>query len=133
MNVNWQTPLNINSNVFVGVNLSNVKLKVPCGKKAVYQAASVWTNFNPIEEQCTLNSTELSQKSQISFYPNPAKDKINFSADIKEVKIYSTNGQLLKTKFSVKELEVCSLLKGNYIMVITDKSGNTNSHQLIKE
>ena len=48
--VAWQTPLAINSNVFFFLTLSDITLKVPEGTVASYQAATVWTDFSPIEE-----------------------------------------------------------------------------------
>jgi BspA type Leucine rich repeat region (6 copies)/Concanavalin A-like lectin/glucanases superfamily/Secretion system C-terminal sorting domain/Ig-like domain CHU_C associated len=50
--VNWQTPLTITANVFETVTLSNVTLNVPAGTAAVYKAADVWKEFNPIMEPC---------------------------------------------------------------------------------
>ncbi|MCL2511317.1 MAG: leucine-rich repeat protein [Bacteroidales bacterium] len=42
--VNWNTPLSVPSNTFVGV--SNVDLHVPAGTECAYAAAPVWQNFN---------------------------------------------------------------------------------------
>ena len=49
--VGWQTPLQVNSNVFDGVTLNRVKLIVPAGRKGIYRAADVWKKFSPIVEQ----------------------------------------------------------------------------------
>jgi BspA type Leucine rich repeat region (6 copies)/SprB repeat/Secretion system C-terminal sorting domain len=47
--VNWGTPLtNVNISSFVGVTLANVKLYVPAGTAAAYDAVAVWTDFNII-------------------------------------------------------------------------------------
>lgn len=48
--VNWTAPLAINAIVFDRVNLSNSTLHVPAGSVAAYEAAAVWTDFNPIQE-----------------------------------------------------------------------------------
>ena len=47
--VHWNTPLAINSDVFSGVTISGVKLHVPCGTKAAYEAAAVWQDFNIVD------------------------------------------------------------------------------------
>jgi hypothetical protein len=49
--VGWETPLEINNNsVFNASNYNNATLYVPKGTKAAYQAASVWQDFETIEE-----------------------------------------------------------------------------------
>ena len=55
--VHWQTPLAIGKSVFDGVTLNNVILIVPRGKKAVYRAAEVWEEFNPIVEDADYTIT----------------------------------------------------------------------------
>ena len=51
VSVSWTTPLAINAAVFNGLTLSTRTLNVPAGRVAVYNAAAVWTDFNPIIEQ----------------------------------------------------------------------------------
>ena len=48
--VGWQTPLQVDQNVFDGVTLNRVRLIVPVGRKGIYRAADVWKRFNPIVE-----------------------------------------------------------------------------------
>lgn len=51
LTVAWQYPLQIENNVFDGVNLTKSVLKVPIGTKHLYEASSVWQYFGNIEEQ----------------------------------------------------------------------------------
>jgi uncharacterized repeat protein (TIGR02543 family) len=49
--VNWTTaPPAINSNVFSGLTLVNIALRVPDGTKAIYETAEVWQEFNIVEQ-----------------------------------------------------------------------------------
>jgi len=48
--VGWETPLEINSNIFRGSNYNNATLYVPKGTKAAYEAAAVWQDFGEILE-----------------------------------------------------------------------------------
>ncbi|MBO4659735.1 MAG: leucine-rich repeat protein [Prevotella sp.] len=48
--VQWTTPLEITPEVFDGVTLSNVVLRVLSGYKSVYAAANVWKDFGEIRE-----------------------------------------------------------------------------------
>jgi hypothetical protein len=48
--VNWTgTPPAISGNVFEALTLSGIKLHVPDGTKAMYEAAEVWKEFNIVE------------------------------------------------------------------------------------
>jgi len=44
--VNWQNPLSISPTVFSGVNINSATLNVPLCTINLYEAASVWTDFN---------------------------------------------------------------------------------------
>jgi alpha-tubulin suppressor-like RCC1 family protein len=44
--VNWQTPLNVNANVFVGTAINGKTLNVPSGTEYLYDSTPVWTEFN---------------------------------------------------------------------------------------
>jgi streptogramin lyase len=48
--VGWSTPLDIDANIFDGINLPNATLYVPSGTIATYEAAAVWTDFGTILE-----------------------------------------------------------------------------------
>ena len=87
--VHWQTPLAIGKSVFDGVTLNNVILIVPRGKKAVYRAAEVWEEFNPIVEDADYTIT----------YSQPA------------------NGTL-KVKNGTQEITSGSTVKGGTILTI---------------
>ena len=50
LTVNMTTPININANVFIGVNLSKCTLYVPKGCKDAYKNADVWKKFGHILE-----------------------------------------------------------------------------------
>ena len=55
--VGWQTPLQVDSNVFDGVTLNSVRLIVPAGRESIYRAADVWKRFNPIVETANYTIT----------------------------------------------------------------------------
>ena len=55
--VQWNNPLSVNPDIFSGVSLSAATLKVPAGKKALYQAAPVWKDFGTITESSVTPGT----------------------------------------------------------------------------
>ena len=76
--VHWQTPLVPSSDIFSGVDLSNLTLYVPTGKKSAYQNAAPWSSFGTIVE-----------------YDDPTATAIAFSDDeVKAVCVehWDTNG-----------------------------------------
>lgn len=70
-----------------------------------------------------------------TFYPNPAENTITIAskATIKEVKIYSTMGQLLKYVLTdSNNLQIdFELATGMYVLQTTDQDGSSQSHKLI--
>ncbi|GHT49816.1 hypothetical protein FACS189440_16160 [Bacteroidia bacterium] len=49
--VQWDTPLSVNVNVFDGITLGNLTLTVPTETKSLYEAADVWKDFGTIVEK----------------------------------------------------------------------------------
>lgn len=73
-------------------------------------------------------------KNQIYILPNPTKDFVFVKSEkqISKIELYDYSGKKLKESTS-KEMNVSSLPKGNYIIKVTDKEGNTQTKNLIKE
>ena len=122
------TPLAILDNVFLNVNQPACALNVPIGSEAAYEAADVWTNFNPINGVLSSHTFVL---ENFSIYPNPTSDfiKINLENNLtlEKVNIYSTLGQLIKTE-SKLQINISSLAKGNYFVeVITNQGKKTKT------
>lgn len=96
-----------------------------------------WINKDSWASYSTNCSSTLSinqaQKLQARIYPNPVKNILNVQteANLQKVEIYSSNGQLIKTSF-LKEINVSTLPKGNYIVKITTDKG-VQTEKFIKE
>ena len=83
----------------------------------------------------TLATDDLSNiKNNISIYPNPSKDVVFVKSEtaITKIELYDFSGKKIKESAS-KEMNISSLKKGNYLIKITDKEGNTQTKSLIKE
>lgn len=46
----WDTPLAVETSIFASSSISTATLHVPCGSKALYEAAEVWSGFGTIVE-----------------------------------------------------------------------------------
>ncbi|MFZ4930441.1 T9SS type A sorting domain-containing protein [Chryseobacterium sp. Mn2064] len=85
----------------------------------------------------TLAVNEASAKNtQVSVYPNPAKETVNFkNADkIKVVDIYDATGRKVKSvQVNGENINVQDLRTGSYYLEIQLKDGSTSYEKLIKE
>ena len=73
-----------------------------------------------------------SNDSQITIYPNPAKEQImieGISPD--EIKILNTLGQHIKTIYNTNEIHVSDLPDGLYLLRISDHKGKTVKKRFI--
>ncbi|MCB9202797.1 MAG: T9SS type A sorting domain-containing protein [Flavobacteriales bacterium] len=95
--------------------------------------ADIYFDFNfPIETNEyvttveTLSSEEILRQAQndVSFFPNPASEKVTFNEEVQSVQIFNLSGQLLQTSIvNGTELNISELKAGNYILKITTKKG----------
>ena len=76
-----------------------------------------------------LSTSDIDPKNGIEIYPNPVSDVLNISkvSDKASFEIYSVTGQILN-KGIVRDgkIVVSELIKGNYILKITDKEVSSN-------
>lgn len=76
-------------------------------------------------------------KTKITLYPNPAQNTLNISTvgNVKEIKIYSSDGTILEKLFTPKENKVINVThyeKGIYLISALDSSGKTVVEKWIK-
>ena len=81
-----------------------------------------------------LNTEEfVDSNMKFTFLPNPAKDKITFSEEIKSVLIFDLTGKLIQSSIvNAKYMDISLLQKGNYIIKISTENKNITG-KLIKE
>ncbi|MFP4471770.1 MAG: YCF48-related protein [Bacteroidales bacterium] len=83
---------------------------------------------------------EIGIENEITVYPNPAVDQVNFSNHgneaisrlYPEVKLYNAEGAFLGLFPTDKPLNVSELSKGMYILKFTEKNGKTESKMFLK-
>lgn len=81
----------------------------------------------------SVNEQEASDDAEISFYPNPANNKVKIKGaeSIESVEIFDISGRLVKIFYSPeKEIDVTSLAKGTYILRI-NSGKKCQSSQLV--
>lgn len=87
---------------------------------------------------CDFNNTETAEvaanQDSTSLCPNPAKGNVRIEGvDVKDIQVYNTLGQLLKTHQDVKEISLSDLSKGIYLLRITDLNGVIKTKKLLVE
>ncbi|SHK32714.1 T9SS type A sorting domain-containing protein [Epilithonimonas mollis] len=81
---------------------------------------------------CGLSVSDI-HKSELIIYPNPVKDVINFSDELSNIIISDFSGKIIKQNYySISDINVSNLPKGNYIITGISKSGNKISKKFIK-
>ena len=79
-------------------------------------------------------STQDSQNAITKIYPNPAKNIINFSEEVSNIKISDFSGKIINQISTYeKSIKVSKLKKGTYIFSATSKSGEIINKKVIKE
>lgn len=122
------TPLSISYNVFLGINVTSCALNVPVGSAAVYDATSVWTDFNPINGNL-LTTDNFLMKDNIQLYPNPTKNNLFINTkDLTNTKleVLDSNGKLLFNQIlnSTNTFDTITLPNGMYLFRITSDEGS---------
>lgn len=59
---------------------------------------------------------KIAKKASIGIYPNPARDVVNFTENVDDVKIYSITGEIVLRRNNVSEVGIESLKPGYYII-----------------
>lgn len=112
------TPPALGSSVFYSTP-NEKTLIVPCGCSEAY-ANSDWNDcFANIEEDCT--ALENVEKTEYSFYPNPANGKIVFNSMLEKVEVIDLAGRCVLVFSNVSEINIEALSAGTYYLVLHNK------------
>lgn len=79
-------------------------------------------------------ATDESSLTDISVYPNPAKDFVNIksSSSVKKATLYTADGKKI-LEVSNSKINIAAFPKGNYIMVVLLSNGKSSAHKIIKQ
>lgn len=81
-----------------------------------------------------ITTTELQEFStaEIQIFPNPANGVVKIEGVIaNEVRVFNALGQVMKTVRGTNEIEVADLVKGIYLLRITDAEGRNHTERLV--
>ncbi|WP_374445839.1 T9SS type A sorting domain-containing protein [Epilithonimonas sp.] len=103
-----------------------------------YVAAVYAGNIESERIPFTVNGVALSvndiKSTTLNIFPNPAKDFLNFSQEISNIKITDLFGKVVQQiSNSEKSINVSKLAKGTYIISATTQTGEIIKKKFIKE
>ncbi len=131
----------VSGDTFLGIGATRGATAFDYSKPTVTEnpsTAQYYTFFSKFDfNETNLATGEVSGKSKISVYPNPAVSTVNLKSDnsISSVFIFSLDGkQVYNYKGTdVKTINVSMLTSGMYILQTTDNKGNSAQTKLLKK
>ena len=90
-----------------------------------------WSCINEYGSPNAVNSSSLYIEnisySLTNIYPNPVKNRLYISGDSNNynIKVYSLLGQIVIADYNVNEVDVSSLTKGVYLIMISNENSTT--------
>jgi len=86
------TPILVNTETFMGIDMPKTTLNVPAGSESAYKTADVWKEFK-IGSILNVNASELT--NEVTIYPNPVSELVNVSVEDIEngsIKVLTSTG-----------------------------------------
>lgn len=143
----------LNGTVYIGwVQVNNTNLRLGLDKntsvssKQFFNTNGTWNEtliqgawmFRPVfggSPNLPISDEEtLETSNQLKIYPNPANNYINILGveDVIDIKVYSLQGKLMLQQqiTNGEKLNVLDIPDGMYILYITDRKGNVNTHKI---
>jgi len=122
------TPIDITSDVFLGVDKAKCVLQVPKIAIPDYENAAVWKDFNIIIGIEDVGIAETQGIASLKIYPNPTRGEIqveNGELKIENVEIYDVFGRKQKTifNFQFSTFNLTDLPAGIYFIHIQTDEG----------
>lgn len=78
-------------------------------------------------------STSETYSNQISIYPNPAKDILHFSEELKNIEIHSLTGLKMAQKKAGSSIQISQFISGIYVLTAETKNGQNVNLKFIKD
>jgi BspA type Leucine rich repeat region (6 copies)/Secretion system C-terminal sorting domain len=127
------TPVSINANVFDGVTIANIPLKVTAGSESLYTNAAVWQNFQSVT---TLKTNHFSIANDVKVYPNPSTGIFNISIqEDASVEVHDMLGKVIytnKVKSGNSTIDISNYQSGMYLLQVETENGSVTK-KIIKE
>jgi hypothetical protein len=122
MEVAWNTPLSVSSEVFKDTDTSQSTLYVPFDTKTLYENAEVWNKFGNIIEKAPAAPTPIAGINKAAASIKPVSNGISIETkEASPVSVYTTLGQKIYQSILAGSTEI-RLNKGVYIVKVGEAS-----------
>ena len=112
-------------------NLFCIQVDDAAWSETNWTSVDEWTSFS---EDCNYMNVHEEDLTQISIYPNPVKDILNFSEQLIEISIYDVSGKMVLSQHNTtNQINLTSLPKGNYLVKGITISGKNFTQKFIKK
>ncbi|MDR1725135.1 MAG: T9SS type A sorting domain-containing protein [Bacteroidales bacterium] len=106
---------------------------MPCESEAAYQSDYVWSEFTNYTDCIqTVGLNGIAEITNISLYPNPAKDVINIEGEkINSIEVVDLLGKVV---YQGKEtaIDVSNLARGNYFVRVQTENGTITKKVIVE-
>jgi hypothetical protein len=132
----FMSSLNAHFGIGQATAIDKVVIKWPSGTIDVINNPAVNQALFVIEGSSPL-AVNQSAQSQISVYPNPAKDVLNIvtpqGSEVKTAEIFDLNGKMvLSGNIIDQKISVQQLATGTYVLLVKDTSGKKFTQKFVK-
>ena len=133
-----QSSLNASFGIGAETSITKIVVKWPSGVVDEFLNPVINSSLK-VTEGTSLGLNQNNDNVNFTVYPNPSGDKINFEFDrknatITEALITDVNGKIaIKTALTNNAVDIHSLAKGNYILILKDANDKTYTHKIIKK
>lgn len=133
-----QSSLNASFGLGSETAITKIVVKWPSGIVDEFLNPNSNTTLN-VTEGMTLGVNQNNTTSNFTVYPNPSSDKINFefannNSTLSRAYVYDLNGKLvLESEIKNNSININSLLKGSYILILKDVDNKTISQKIVKK
>ena len=112
---------------------NSINVKVPCGSLDAYIADYYWCSFftGRMTEDCESSLADI-EEDNLTFYPNPATNRVTFSEMIERVELMDLTGKLIKSFENANEINIEGISSGVYFLKL-QSSDKTIMRKLIKK
>lgn len=130
--------LNVHFGIGQATAITKVVVKWPSGMVDTINNVTPNTTLNVVEGTF-LNTKEADATGELfTVYPNPVGDDLNFTASQNfmpsKASIYEMSGRMvLQAKIERNSLSLKELNPGNYMIVVTDKNGKSQTRKITKK
>lgn len=128
----------LDTSVITGTRFNDEVSTIALDNNGKILAGGMFTTYNGQSRnhiarlQNTTLGTENVAVSDIKIYPNPVKNKLNFSKEIRKITIIDLAGKVLSTQTDANQTDMSKFPNGVYLLVMEHENGTKETRKVVK-